>query len=253
VGSCSPHDNSSEAMKTESTYNMKSNSDAAQIKQGSNGSSNNNDMGSSTKNVVTKPTTNKERVMSLSAIKANAHTSAFHPVQHWTLPTNATGTVKANEVVNNAVKNAHPGEVQSNLMEHSHTILECIHSRENGGSGAPQCGSSNVFDPPHEGQAANYGVNGSNTGSNNGTNGYNGSTAAANREGTNTEIVNGSINRSGCRCGNGSGSGNEASAKFISSAPHCGTPREKILLKYREKRKDRNFGKKVACFQLNIF
>ncbi|GJN41119.1 hypothetical protein PR202_gn00449 [Eleusine coracana subsp. coracana] len=243
VGSCSTHDNSSEAMKTDSTYNTKSNSDAAQIKQGSNGSSNNNDMGSSTKNIVTKPTTNKERITSPSIIKANAHTSAFHPVHHWTLPANATGKAKVNEVTNNAAKNAHPGEVQSNLMQHSRLILQCAHSHENGGSGTPQCGSSNVFDPP-ESQAANYGVNGSNTGSNNGTNRQNGSTAAAKQEMTNTEIAIGSVDKSGAGGDNGSGSGNEAYAKWIVPAPER-TLREKQLTKYREKKKDRNFGKKV--------
>lgn len=245
VGSCSPHDNSSEAMKTDSTYNMKSNSDAAPINQGSNGSSNNNDMGSTTKNVVTKPTTNKERVSSPSAIKANAHTSAFHPVQQWTVPANATGKAKGDEMANNATKNGHPGEVQSNLMQHPRPILY-VHfdvSRENGG------GSSNAFDPPLEGQAANYGTIGSNSGSNNGTNGQNGSTAAANAERTNTEIANGAIDKSGPRGGNGSGSGSGNDTYVMKRmAP---TPREAQLMKYREKKKDRNFGKKVACFQLN--
>ncbi|XP_062186804.1 two-component response regulator-like PRR37 isoform X4 [Phragmites australis] len=252
VGSCSLHDNSSEAMKTDSTYNMKSNSDAAPIKQGSNGSSNNNDMGSTTKNVVTKPATNKERVMSPSAIKANAHTSAFHPVQHWTLPANATRKAKADEVANNAAKNAHPGEVQSNLVQHPRPILHYVHfdvSRENGGSGAPQCGSSNVFDLPLEGQAANYGVNGSNSGSNNGTNGQNRSTAAAsmaaaNAERTNTEIANGAIDKNGPGGGNGSGSGSGNDTYVKRLAPAI-TLRETQLIKYREKRKDRNFGKKV--------
>jgi pseudo-response regulator 7 len=251
VGSSSPHDNSSEAMKTDSTYNMKSNSDAAPIKQGSNGSSNNNDMGS-----TTKPTTNKERVMSHSAVKANAHTSAFHPVQHWTVPANAAGKAKADEMANNATKNGHPGEVQSNLVQHPRPILY-VHfdvPRENGGSGAQQCGSSSVFDPPLEGQAANYGVNGSNSGSNNGTNGQNGSnagtsTAAANDERTNTEIDNGAIDKSGPGGGNGSGSGSGNDTYVKRFAPAI-TPREARLMKYWEKKKDRDFGKKVACFQL---
>ena len=257
VGSCSPHDNSSEAMKTDSAYNMKSNSDAAPIKQVSNGSSNNNDMGSTTKNVVTKPTAN-ERVMSPSAIKANAHTSAFHPVHHWMVPANAAGKVKADEMANNATKHGHPGEVQSNLVQHPSQMLY-VHfdvSRENGGSGALQCGSSNVFDPPLEGQAANYGVNGSNSGSNNGTNGQNGSTAgastaAANDERTNKEIANGAIEKTGPGCGNGSGSGSGNDTYVKRFAPAI-TPREARLMKYWEKKKDRNFGKKVACFQLNV-
>uniref|UniRef100_A0A0E0LQ58 Response regulatory domain-containing protein n=1 Tax=Oryza punctata TaxID=4537 RepID=A0A0E0LQ58_ORYPU len=246
VGSCSQHDNSSEAMKTDSTYNMKSNSDAAPIKQGSNGSSNNNDMGSTTKNVVTKPSTNKERVMSPSAVKANGHTSAFHPAQHWTSPANTTGKEKTDEVTNNAAKRAQPGEVQSNLVQHPRPILHYVHfdvSRENGGSGAPQCGSSNVFDPPVEGHAANYGVNGSNSGSNNGSNGQNGSTTAVNAERPNMESANGTINKSGPGGGNGSGSGsgNYMYMKRFTQREH----RVAAVIKFRQKRKDRNFGKKV--------
>lgn len=253
VGSCSPHDNSSEAMKTESTYNMKSNSDAAPIKQGSNGSSNNNDMGSTTKNVVTKPTTNKERVMLPSAIMANGHTSAFQPVHQCMAPANAAGKPKADEVANNGGnKNGHPGEVQSNLVFHPRPILHYVQfdvsSQRNGGSGAPQCGSSNVFDPPLEGQAAKYGVNGSNSGSNNGTNGQNGSTtgasmAAANAERKNMETANGAMDmRLGGGNGSGSGSGNDAYVKRLTPAI---TPRQVQVMKYREKKKVRNFGKKV--------
>ncbi|KAJ1276638.1 hypothetical protein BS78_05G229700 [Paspalum vaginatum] len=254
VRSCSPHDNSSEAMKTDSTYNMKSNSDAAPIKQGSNGSSNNNDMGSTTKNVVTRPPANKERVVSPSAIMANGHTSAFHPVQHWTVPAN-NAKPKAYEAANNAAKSGHPGEVQSYLVQHPRQILHYVHfdgsSRRNGGSGAPQCGFSNVFDPPLEGQAANFGVNGSNTGSNNGTNGQNGSTAggsmaAVNAERKNTEVANGAIDKSGPGGGNwsgsGSGSGNDTYVKRLTPAIAA---RQVLVMKYREKKKIRNFGKKV--------
>ncbi|ONM61181.1 hypothetical protein ZEAMMB73_Zm00001d022590 [Zea mays] len=243
VGSCSPHDNSSEAVKTDSTYNMKSNSDAAAIKQGSNGSSNNNDMGSTTKDVVTKPSTNNERVMLPSAIKANGYTSTFHPVQQWMVPDNATaGKAKADEVANNAGRNSHPGDVQSNLTQQHRPTLHYVHF-ENSGSGALQCGSSNVFDPPLEGQATNnYGVKaGSNSGSNKGQN--NGSTAgastaAANAGRTDTEIR--AIDKSGP--GGGSGSGNDTYVRRLAASM---TPRQEQLKKYREKKKDRNFGKKV--------
>nr|AGN92458.1 pseudo-response regulator 37 [Sorghum bicolor] len=264
VGSCSPHDNSSEAMKTDSTYNMKSNSDAAPIKQGSNGSSNNNDMGSTTKNVVTKPTTNnRDRVMLPSSAinKANGHTSAFHPVQHWTMvPANAAGgTAKADEVANIA---GYPsGDMQCNLMQwYPRPTLHYVQfdgARENGGSGALQCGSSNVFDPPVEGQATNYGVNRSNSGSNNATKGQNGSNTVgasmagpnANANGnagrTNLEIANEVIDKSGHAGGgngSGSGSGNDTYVKRLAAGL---TPRQAQLKKYREKKKDRNFGKKV--------
>ncbi|WVZ50053.1 hypothetical protein U9M48_001348 [Paspalum notatum var. saurae] len=251
VGSCSPHDNSSEAMKTDSTYNMKSNSDAAPIKQGSNGSSNNNDMGSTTKNVVTRPTTNKERVMSPSAIMANGHTSAFHPVQHWTVLANNAKPNKADEAANNAAKSGHPGEVQSYLVQHPPQIHHYVQfdgsSQRNGGSGAPLCGSSNVFDPPLEGQAANFGVNGSNSGSNNGTIGQAGvSMAAVNAERKNTEVANGAIDKSGPEGGNGSGSGSgSGNDTYMKRLTPAITPRQVQVMKYREKKKIRNFEKKV--------
>jgi hypothetical protein len=54
VGSSLQLDNSSEAVKTDITHNMRSNSNIATlIKQGSNEGSNNNDMGSTTKNTFT--------------------------------------------------------------------------------------------------------------------------------------------------------------------------------------------------------
>jgi pseudo-response regulator 7 len=67
VGRSLQLDNSSEAVKTDITCNMRSNSNKATlIKQGSNEGSNNNDMGSTTKNVFTnRPAPAKEKVMSI--------------------------------------------------------------------------------------------------------------------------------------------------------------------------------------------
>ncbi|KAF8643043.1 hypothetical protein HU200_067009 [Digitaria exilis] len=173
----------SEAMKTDSTYNMKSNSDAAPIKQGSNGSSNNNDMGSTTKNVVTKPATNKERVMSPSAIKANAHTSAFHPVQNWTVPANAAGKAKADEIAT----------IQPRMV----TLAKCR---------ATSCNTLVQSFTSIMSVAGERGPGGGN--------------------------------------GSGSGSGNDTYVKRLDPAM---TPRQAQLIKYREKKKDRNFGKKHYC------
>lgn len=62
-GSSSQLGNSSEACKTDLTHNMTSNSNRATlIKQGSNEGSNNNDMGSTTKNVFNCPAPAKEKV-----------------------------------------------------------------------------------------------------------------------------------------------------------------------------------------------
>jgi pseudo-response regulator 7 len=166
-----------------------------------------------------------------SAIKANGYTSALHPVQQWMVPANATaGKTKADE---NTARN------------------HFVHF-ENGGSGALQCGSSNVFDPPLEGQATNnYGgvKAGSNSGSNKGQN--NGSMAAANAGLTETEIQ--AMDKSGVGGGNGNGSGSgSGNDTYVRRLAANMTPRQAQLKKYREKKKDRNFGKKVACFQLHL-
>ncbi|XP_062210848.1 two-component response regulator-like PRR73 [Phragmites australis] len=238
--SSSPQDNSSEAVKTDSTCKMKSNSDAAPIKQGSNGSSNNNDMGSSTKNVIAKPSVNRERVTSPPAVKSTQHTSTFHPVQHQTSPANVVGKDKADEGVANAVKVGHPTEAPESCVQHHHHIHYYLHvmaqqqpSIERGSSDA-QCGSSNVFDPHVEGHAANYSVNGAISGS------HNGSCAAPNIARPNMESVNGIMEKNGAGGGNGSGSGS-GNDMYQNRFPQ----REAALNKFRLKRKDRNFGKKV--------
>lgn len=201
--SSSPQDNSSEAVKTDSTCKMKSNSDAAPIKQGSNGSSNNNDTGSSTKNVIAKPSVNRERVTSPSAVKSTQHTSAFHPVQHQTSLANVIGKDKADEGIANAVKVGHPTEVPESCLQQQHHIHYYLHvmaqqqpSIERGSSDA-QCGSSNVFDPHVEGHATNYSVNRAISGSHNGSNGQNGSSAAPNTARPNIESVHGIMGKNG--------------------------------------------------------
>ncbi|KAK3147595.1 hypothetical protein QOZ80_3BG0284400 [Eleusine coracana subsp. coracana] len=246
--SCSPQDNSSEAVKTDSTSKMKSNSDAAPIKQGSNGSSNNNDMGSSTKNVVAKPSVNRERVTSPSAVKSTQHTSAFHPVQHQTSPVNVVGNDKVDEGVANAVKLGHQTEGPQSCVQHHHHVHYYLHvmsqqqpSIDRGSSDA-QCGSSNVFDPPVECHAANYSVNGAISGNHNhnGSNGQNGCSAAPNIARPNIESVNGIMAKNGTGNGSGSGSGS-GNDMYHNRYPQ----REAALNKFRLKRKDRNFGKKV--------
>ncbi|XP_006649884.1 two-component response regulator-like PRR73 [Oryza brachyantha] len=247
-GSCSPQDNSSEALKTDSNCKVKSNSDAAAIKQGSNGSSNNNDMGSSTKNVITKPSSNRGKVILPSAVKATQHTSAFHPVQRQSSPANVIGKDKVDEGIANAVNVGHPGDVQHSFMQHHHHVHYYVHvmtqqqqqpSIEHGLSDA-QCGSSNVFDPPIEGHAANYSMNGSISGGHNGSNGQGGASTAPNVGRPNMESANGTMDENGAGGGNGSGSG---SGNDMYQSGVC--YREAALNKFRQKRKVRNFGKKV--------
>jgi pseudo-response regulator 7 len=222
---------------------MKSNSDAAPIKQGSNGSSNNNDMGSSTKNVVAKTSANREKVTSPSAVKCTQHTSAFHPVHQ---QANVVGNDKADEGIADSVKLDHQKELPQSCVQHHHHVHYYLHvmaqqqpSIDRGSSDA-QCGSSNVFDPPVECNAANYSVNGAISGSNNGSNGHNGCGAAPNMARPNIESVpNGIVAKNGA--GGGSGSGTDM---YHNRYPR----REAALNKFRLKRKDRNFSNQVTYF-----
>lgn len=245
-GSCSPQDNSSGAVKTNSTCKMESNSDAAPIKQGSNGSSNNNDMGSSTKNAITKPSVDRERVVSPSAVKSNHHTSAFHPVQHLTSPEKVVGNDKADDKTANAVKLCHSREAQQGSVQHhhhAHKYLQVMAQQQPSiGRGLnPQCGSSSVSDVPMEGHAANYSVNGSISGSHNGSNVQNGTSSAPNVARPNIE--SGTIIKNGAEGGNGSGSGPSGSGNDIRQNQL--SQREAAVNKFRQKRKERNFEKKV--------
>jgi len=246
-GSCSPQDNSSDAVKTNSTCKLESNSDAAPIKQGSNGSSNNIDMGSSTKNAVTKPSVDREKVVSPSAVKSNHHTSAFHPIQHQTSPENVVGNDKADEETANAVKLGHSREAaqQGSLQHHHHVhyhLQDMAQKQTSIGCGSnARCDPSNVSDVPIEGHAANYSVNRSISGSHNESNVQNGTSSALNFARPNIESD--TIIKNGAAGGNGSGSGPSGSGNDI--CQNQLSQREAAVNKFRQKRKERNFEKKV--------
>ncbi|KAK8492910.1 hypothetical protein V6N12_017755 [Hibiscus sabdariffa] len=78
VGSCSPLDNSSEAVNTDSMKNFQSNSNNMPLNQQSNGSSNNNDMGSTTNNAFNKSTVISDKPKPKTIVPS----SAFQPVQN---------------------------------------------------------------------------------------------------------------------------------------------------------------------------
>lgn len=105
----------------------------------------------------------------------------------------------------------------------------------------PRCGLSNVSDVPMEGHAANYSVNGSISGSHNGSNVQNGTSSAPNVARPNIE--SGTIIKNGAEGGNGSGSGPSGSGNDIRQNQL--SQREAAVNKFRQKRKERNFEKKV--------
>lgn len=243
VGSCSPLDNSSEAAKTESMQNFQSNSNGAPPNQSSNGSSNNN-MGSTTDDVYTKPAAFDDKPDSKSAVKHLQH-SAFQPVQNTILADFAN----ANTILTHP--SAMPPQVQiQNHHYHYHHHVHNISQQQirihddlaltNMAKSAPQCGSSNVLNAPVEGNARNQSLNGSASGSNHGSNGQNGSTTAVNAQGTNMESDDGIAGKGGAGGGSGSGSGSRSGVDQNQSAQ-----REAALNKFRQKRKERCFEKKV--------
>ncbi|KAL0822948.1 hypothetical protein Bca101_046625 [Brassica carinata] len=121
---------------------------------------------------------------------------------------------------------------------HHHTSYNPVHIPER--KLPPQRGSSNVYNEAIEGNnnAVNYSVNGSGSGSGHGSNDPYGSSNGMNAGGgMNTVSANGA-GGSGDGSGSGGGSGNVADENKMSQ-------REAALTKFRQKRKERCFRKKV--------
>ncbi|KAA8534314.1 hypothetical protein F0562_031859 [Nyssa sinensis] len=258
VGSCSPFDNSSEAVKSESMCNLQSNSKGTP-NQCSNGSSNNNDMGSTTNNIYTKPAAHIDKPTPKSAVNIHPY-STFQPVLNGHLPSlQPVVQGKVNDAtVNNEMSQA-KGTHQQVQVEHHHHYYHHHHhhvhkkqqqqqwpnhdnlSLRNMAAAAP-CGPSST---PIEGNAANYSLNGSASGSNNGSNGQNGS---SDQNGSSTAIIAAEganmVGDSGvdgkCGADGGSGSGSRSGVDQYQLAR-----REAALNKFRQKRKERCFEKKV--------
>lgn len=106
----------------------------------------------------------------------------------------------------------------------------------------PQSGSSNVLGGLVEGNAANYSVNGSTSVSNHGSSGQNGSSTGKE---INIESDNGASGRSGSSNASesGSGRGNRVDQNKFAH-------QEASLTKFRQKRKERCFRKKVVDISL---
>ena len=112
-------------------------------------------------------------------------------------------------------------------------------SLKNIAAAAPQCGSSNLISASLEGNSGSHSLNGSASGSNHGSNGQNGSTATLNTTETNMESDNGVAGKGGVN----------GTIGFTSRSgidPDRFTLREAALNKFRQKRKERCFEKKVT-------
>ncbi|GMJ03040.1 pseudo-response regulator 7 [Hibiscus trionum] len=248
-------DNNLEQTGKESVCDVRSHLANEFPNQCSNVGSDNIDMGSTTNNAFAKPAVLKNKSAASSRVGSSHPSSTFQPLKNDVL--SATQKVVLDRAVGVTTKAgvAQPGD-QELQMDHPqdhydhHNHLACSRQQQEQPSehhdlslkkmaaDAPHCGSSNVLGGPVEGNAANYSVNGSASGSNHGSNGPNGSSIAVNTLGTNMESDNGIAGKSGSGDASGSGSGIKADQ---SKSAH----REAALTKFREKRKERCFRKKV--------
>ncbi|KAG9149752.1 hypothetical protein Leryth_012465 [Lithospermum erythrorhizon] len=219
VGSCSPVDGNSEAVKVDSMHNFMSTSSGTPNGR-SNGSSNNNDMGSTTDNISTKPEAIKDKLIAKSTVNMH-HGSSFQPAQH-----------DDSSLQPASLSQAAPGKQRVHVQHHHHHYHHHHHHVHN---------SKKKQQLNHDGNAANYGsASGSNNGSGqNGSSEPNGSSNVMVEDGTNVTMDNSeapicAVSSGGIGSGSGSGLNQDQIAQ-----------REAALNKFRQKRKERCFDKKV--------
>ncbi|KAK7267590.1 hypothetical protein RIF29_20268 [Crotalaria pallida] len=256
VGSNSPHNNSLEVTKKDSSRDIQSHSSGNPPNQNSNGASNNIDMGSTTNNNgFTKPAVINGPAVA-STTKCLYQSSAFQPVKNNLMCTSkqvelrdtedTTATTLAPPRVDtdkdSATKDFHNHFESHNCLANNmqHQLPPDHHSEllKKMAATAPHCGSSNMAEVLVEANVGNYSVNRSASGSNNGSNGQNGSSTVVNVGGTNIESNNGLAGNSGSGDASRSGSASRVDQNKTSQ-------REAALTKFREKRKERCFQKKV--------
>lgn len=230
VGSCSPPNNSSEAAK-------QSTDPPNQI---SNSSSNNNNMGSTTNGSFTKPTTATAK----STVNDSQQSSVFHPLQigNTSVASLNAAVMQENGMGHQQLKTQHHHDHHHHHHHNFHGVQK-IPPQDDMSKSTLQCGSSsNGCRVPTEANAANCSVNGSASGSNHGSNG---SSAVVNAQGTNKVNGNsGTATKDGADNGSGSGSGSGIGSG-VGLDQNRSAQREAALNKFRLKRKERCFDKKV--------
>ncbi|XWS71767.1 hypothetical protein CRYUN_Cryun03dG0166900 [Craigia yunnanensis] len=244
VGSCFPLDNSSATMKTETVRTFPSHSNGILLKQSSIGSSNKNDMTTTAKCVSPKPEALRDKSESISAFKC-FHSSSFQPMHNGhicssqemlTETADDTGfkTAYSQSRSSNQVFHVqHQCHLRQIEKEQHHFQPDHDTSLKIMAMTATQCRSFNVFEGPSKCNILNYSVNGSASGSNYGSNGPNGSSTGIYAEQAIMESDNGAA---GAISGRSSGSG--ADEDWVAQ-------RVAALTKFRQKRKERCFEKRV--------
>ncbi|KAK7345618.1 hypothetical protein VNO77_16225 [Canavalia gladiata] len=258
VGSNFPHNNSLEVTKKDSSRDIQSHSSGNPPNQNSNGASNNIDMGSTANNAYAKSAVISEPAMASTA-KCLYQTSAFQSIKnnlvctsqqialHNTEDTTATmlAPPKADRHKDSATDDFHRHcenhNCIANNMQHQLPPDHNAESLKKMATAAPHCGSSNVVEVLVEGNVGNHSINSSASGSNNESNGQNGSSTAVDAGGTNMESNNGLNGNSGSGDASRSGSANRVDQNKTSQ-------REAALTKFRQKRKER----KERCFHKKV-
>lgn len=249
-------DNSSE-IKKNSACHVRIHSHENHVRQSSKAVSDNNiDMGSTTNKLPANPAFFASE--SASTINGLHLSAAFkllkndqqNPLQHTTLkPTDmpSSSVLTPTRGLHQDLQIQHP----QNLCHHQHHFhnfesQQALPNHDKSSlrklaTNSPHCGSSNVLGGPGDGDPGNYSLNRSASGSNYGSNGLNGSSMAVNATGTNGGSDRGLGGRSGSGEANGSGCGNRIDQDRLAQ-------REAALSKFRQKRKERCFKKKVANY-----
>nr|AYC12371.1 circadian-associated protein 1 [Oncidium sp. CY-2018] len=216
---------------------LETSSEATPQNQGSNGSgsSNNIDKGSTNINPVMKPGVYKD--VSTSAFhRVQSRSSDIQPVVQETI--DDVAVAPAIEQLRGSQKNV---QVQHH-HHHYHHYHHHIHA-SNPQSDQDGCSVENLKPNAAYHNSSNvnggiYSLNGSNSGSNHGSDGQNGGSSAINNNGGTNMEGDAIAVAEKIGFGGGNGSGNEAyQNRFLQ--------REAALNKFRLKRKERNFGKKV--------
>ncbi|KAK2647681.1 hypothetical protein Ddye_015170 [Dipteronia dyeriana] len=256
IESASQVDNSLEVAKKGSVRDIQSHSNRDPLNQSSNGGgSNNMDMGSPTDNTFIKPVLLKNKSKVSSTVNHLHSSCAFQPMKNDLLcspqqvlsdkgddavATSARGLQRSKELQIQHLTHHYDychhlvHNMQEKQLPHDHKQL----SLKKMAAAVPHSGSSNMFGGLVEGIAGNYSVNGSASGSNHGSNVQNVSSTAMNAGGMNGESDIGDAGKSGSGEASGSGTGNRVDQNKLSH-------REAALTKFRQKRKERCFRKKV--------
>ncbi|GMI96474.1 pseudo-response regulator 7 [Hibiscus trionum] len=225
--------------------------------QSSNVGSNNIDMGSTNNNASAKAEVVKNKSAVSSTVRSSHPSAVFQPMKNDLLSASQKVVLDKGD---DATTTAGPAQSRRTsqelqMLHHSNHFDQHRHlthgmqqqppehddlSLKKLAADAPHCGSSNMLGRLVEGNAGNYSINGSASGSNHGSNGPNGSSNAVNTVRMNMESDNRIAGKSGSGDVSGSGSGSGSKADQSKSAH-----REAALTKFRQKRKERCFQKKV--------